>query len=91
VPVILRVQVTVEMDVVKNIDESVVVYEVTEAVKKFVNGLLIGESLLISDVIVMLKRMSYINDVKIPNQENISITTSQIARFENCEVTVAIG
>jgi uncharacterized phage protein gp47/JayE len=90
VPVSLRVQVTAEMDVVKNIDESVVIYEVTEAVKKFVNGLLIGESVLISDVIVMLKGISYIDDVKIPNQENIIITTRQIARFENCEVTVVI-
>jgi uncharacterized phage protein gp47/JayE len=91
VPVSLRVQVTVDMDVVKNIDESVVVYEVTEAVKKFVNGLLIGESLLISDVIVMLKGISYIDDVKvIAPENNIDITTRQIARFENCDVTVVI-
>jgi uncharacterized phage protein gp47/JayE len=92
VPASLHVHVTTEMDVARNIDESVVIYEVTEAVKKFVNGLLIGESVMISDVIVMLKRISYLDDVKVLEPENnISIATRQIARFENCEVTVVIG
>jgi uncharacterized phage protein gp47/JayE len=92
VPVSLHIHVTTDRDVVNEIDESVVVYEMTEAVKKFVNGLLIGESVLISDVIIMLKRISYIDDAKvIAPEDNISITTSQIARFENCEVTVVIG
>jgi len=43
-------------------------------------------------MIVMLKRISYIYDVKITVPENnIDITTHQIARFEDCDVTVVIG
>jgi uncharacterized phage protein gp47/JayE len=63
----LNIMVTTTQDVINDLGESVVMYEVTEAVKKFINGLLIGQSVLISDVIVVLRRFSYIIDVKIPN------------------------
>jgi uncharacterized phage protein gp47/JayE len=86
----LNIIVTTTQDVINDFGESVVVYEVTEAVKKFVNALLIGQSVLISDLIVVLRRFSYIVDVKIPGQENISINTHQIARFKDCNVTVVI-
>jgi uncharacterized phage protein gp47/JayE len=82
--------VTTTQDIVNDFGESVVIYEATEAVKKFINALLIGQSVLNSDLIVVLRRLSYIIDVKIPNQENISITARQIARFQSCNVTVVI-
>jgi uncharacterized phage protein gp47/JayE len=90
VPVNLNIEVYTDRDVTNEVDESVVIYEVTEAVKKFVNGLFIGQSVLISDVIVVLKRITYIDDVKLPEQENITINTHQIARFQSCNVTVVI-
>jgi uncharacterized phage protein gp47/JayE len=90
VPVNLKIEVATERDVTNEADESVVIYEVTEAVKKFVNGLFIGQSVLISDVIVVLKRITYIDDVKLPDEENITINTNQIARFQSCDVTVVI-
>jgi hypothetical protein len=86
----LNVLVTVTHDVINEMGESVVIYEVGEAVKKFVNSLLIGQSVKISDLIVVLRRVSYILDAKIPGQENIDINTRQIARFQSCKATVAI-
>jgi uncharacterized phage protein gp47/JayE len=90
IPVDINVSVTVSHDVADDLGESVVTYEVAEAVKKFINGLLIGQSVLISDLIVVLRRISYIFDVKIPEQENIEINIRQIARFQSCDVTVDI-
>jgi uncharacterized phage protein gp47/JayE len=90
IQVSLNIRVTVTQDVINDLGESVVIYEVTEAVKKFINRLLIGQPVLISDLIVVLRRLSYIIDAKIPGQENISINTHQIARFQGCNVTVVI-
>jgi hypothetical protein len=90
IPVNLNILVTVTQDVINDMGESLVAYEVGEAVKKFINSLLIGQSVLISDLVVALRRMSYILDAKMPDQENITISTRQIARFESCNVTVAI-
>jgi uncharacterized phage protein gp47/JayE len=86
----LNIAVTATQDVINDVGESVVMYEVTEAVKKFINALLIGQSVLISDLIVVLRRMLYILDANIPGQENINISARQIARFQSCDVTVAI-
>jgi uncharacterized phage protein gp47/JayE len=85
-----NVIVTVTQDVINDMGESVVIYEVGEAVKKFVNSLLIGQPVIISDLIVVLRRITYILDAKIPGQENINVSTRQIARFQSCAVTVEI-
>lgn len=90
IAVYLTIQVTTTQDAINNRGESVVIYEVTEAVKKFINGLLIGQSVLISDLIVVLRRMSYILDAEIPKQGNIEINVRQIARFQSCSVTVVM-
>jgi uncharacterized phage protein gp47/JayE len=86
----LHVQVTTAQDAVNDYGESVVIYEVTEAVKTFINSLKIGDSVLISDVIVVLRRISYIIDAKIPGQNDITISTHQIARYQSCIVTAVI-
>jgi uncharacterized phage protein gp47/JayE len=88
VHVSFNIRVTAEQDVINDMGESVVIYEVNEAIKGFINGLLIGNSVLISDLIVVLRRMPYILDAELPDQENVEINTHQIARFESCEVTV---
>jgi uncharacterized phage protein gp47/JayE len=92
VPISLSVQVVTERDVNNDIDVSVIVYNVTEATKEFINNLLVGQSVLISDLIVMMKRISHIDDVKISAPEdNIEIALNQIARFGDCDVTVVTG
>jgi uncharacterized phage protein gp47/JayE len=92
VPVTLHVKVTTDTDVTNEIDESVVVFEVIEEIRKFINGFKIGESVLLSDIIIVLKRISYVvDDVKVISPvENISINIRQIARLEDCIVTVVI-
>jgi uncharacterized phage protein gp47/JayE len=90
IPVNPNILVMVTQDVINDLGESVVIYEVGEAVKKFINSLLIGQPVKISDLIVVLRRMSYILDAKMPGQENININTHQIARFQGCSVTVVI-
>jgi uncharacterized phage protein gp47/JayE len=91
VPVSLHVQVITEYDVNNDIDVSVIVYKVTEAVKKFIDNLSIGQSLLVSDLIVLVKRILQIEDVEIIAPEsNIEIAPHQIARFKSCEVMVVV-
>jgi hypothetical protein len=86
----LNVTVTVTRDVMNDSGESAVIYEVTRAAGNFINSLLIGQPVLVSDLIVVLRGISYIIDAKIPGQENIVINTRQIARFQSCNVTVAV-
>ncbi len=90
VPISLNITITAVQNVVNNMGNSTIVHEVTEAVTTFINALLIGQSVLISDLIVMLRRLSYVMDVKIPDQENIFINTRQIARFQSCNVMVVV-
>jgi uncharacterized phage protein gp47/JayE len=91
VPITLDVEVKVERDVVNDIDESVVIFEVIEAITKFVNSLKIGEEVKRSDITIVLKRISYVSDAKITIPlENVLINNHQIARYEDCVVTVVI-
>jgi hypothetical protein len=85
------VTVTAERDVVNELDESAIAAEIVEAVKKFINSYKIGISLLLSDLIVDLKRISYLADVAIQEPSgNVEIDGNQIVRFESCSVTVVI-
>ncbi len=91
VPVSVAVEVTAERDVVNEIAESAITSEVAEAVKKFINSYKIGIPLILSDLIVELKRIQYLFDVEIHlPADNIPISDSQIARFESCDVKVVI-
>jgi uncharacterized phage protein gp47/JayE len=89
VPVTTNIIVTTERDIASEVDQSVIVNEVKEAVQKFINGKKIGESILISDLIVVLKRLSSLSNVHIPYPEHdIMIIGNQIVRYEDCIVTV---
>jgi uncharacterized phage protein gp47/JayE len=97
IPVSLHVKVWTAIDVANDIEESTVITDVQDAVQKFINGKHIGESILISDIIVLLKRITYIDDVKpvdlidpIDPLENINISKKQITRYESCEVDVVV-
>jgi uncharacterized phage protein gp47/JayE len=88
----LIVNATTVQDVTNEIDESVVISDVQKKTKEFIDGLKIGESLILSDLIVVLRRITYLDDVKIElPEENIVISTDKIARYRNCTVNVTVG
>jgi uncharacterized phage protein gp47/JayE len=88
----VEVTATAERDVANNMDESAIAEAVRAAVEKFTNALEIGRDFVISDLIVALKQIVYLYDVKITAPAaNIIISPSQIARYESCAVTVIIG
>ena len=91
-PVSLKIKVTTTQDVTNEIDTSVVIAEVQKKTKEFINGLLIGQELVLSDLTVALKRISYIYDVKIllPTA-NIKALKSEILRYADCDVNVEVG
>jgi|GEM_PF-1229954 len=89
VPITVDVTVHTNPDLVKDIDLSVVIAEVTETVRKFVNGLKIDESVLVSDLIVVLMRMPIIDNVRVSlPTADVEIRYDQIARYEGCAVAV---
>jgi uncharacterized phage protein gp47/JayE len=90
VDVVLRV--IAEQEAIKDIDDATVVSEVQEAVKSFINAMPIGKDFVISDLIVVLKRISYLYDVKVERpEENVIIGAGQIARYGSCDVTLVAG
>jgi uncharacterized phage protein gp47/JayE len=89
VPVTLHVTVTTERDIANEVDESVVASEVDDAVRKYINGMKIGASVLLSDITVLLKRLPSLSNVRVTYPEDdIAVTPSRIARYEDCVVTV---
>jgi hypothetical protein len=88
----LIIDVTTIQDVTNEIDESVVITDVQKKTKEFIDGLKIGEGLILSDLIVVLRRIAYLDDVKIKlPEENIGIEKHKIARYRNCVVNVTVG
>jgi hypothetical protein len=89
IPVTTHITVETERDIANDVDESVVASEVKESIQKFINAMKIGKSVLISDLIVVLKRLPSLSNVKITYPENdIIIQPNQIARYADCIVTV---
>jgi hypothetical protein len=88
----LVVNVTTVQDVTNEIDESVVISDVQKKTKEFIDGLKIGESFILSDLIVVLRRIPYLDDVKIESPEdNTVVAKDKIARYRNCTVNVTVG
>jgi hypothetical protein len=88
----LIINVTTVQDVTNEIDESVVIEDVQKKTKAFIDGLKIGESFILSDLIVVLRRITYLDDVKIESpQENIVLEKHKIARYRTCIVNVTVG
>jgi uncharacterized phage protein gp47/JayE len=88
----LIIDATTVQDVTNEIDESVVISDVQKKTKEFIDGLKIGESLILSDLIVVLRRITYLDDVRIKApEENIIISADKIARYRNCTVNVTVG
>jgi uncharacterized phage protein gp47/JayE len=91
-PVDVAVRVIAEQEAIKDIDDATVVSEVQDAVKGFINAMPIGQDFVISDLIVALKRISYLYDVKVEGPtKNIIIGVGKIARYGSCDVTLVVG
>jgi uncharacterized phage protein gp47/JayE len=87
-----KVTVVTTEDVTNEIDESEVIEVVQKLTKEYVNGLKIGEKFVRSDLIMVLKRIIYLDDVEILLPAvNIEIAKNQIARYQDCEVIVEVA
>ncbi len=90
VPVNIKVSVTASLDMISEIDDAVIIQEVEEAAKKFINSLKTGQEFWTSDLIVALRRITYLLDVDLDEPGDVEIQENQIARFESCDVTVVV-
>lgn len=84
-----RVSVNISVSVqLYRVDNATAKSEITETLTNFINGLEIGENVVLSDLVMSLRQISYITDVqalkigtKTLGTENISIGQDQIARM----------
>lgn len=91
VEISISVAVYVNDDIANEANESIISEDTINSVRRFVNNLKIGESLLRSSLMVALRRLEDIKNVKILfPEDDIEINNEQIARFGNCDVEVVI-
>lgn len=73
-------------------EDALAISEIKQAIEQAINGLGINEKVVWTDIILALRRISYVKDVSnlLINgaSDNISINIDQIARFESANVTV---
>ena len=63
--------------------------EIRQALEEEINGLGIAEPVVLTSLILRLRRLGYVKDVKInAPSDNITITKSQIARFETATINL---
>lgn len=87
-PTIVPVNIAVTISTYRT-DDSVAKYDAENAIKSYINGLLIGDDVILTTIILTLRRISYIKDVKITSPlDNIAIGSDQIARFGSASITV---
>ncbi|GHU65099.1 hypothetical protein FACS189447_03440 [Spirochaetia bacterium] len=88
-PTQVPVSIVVERLVTRGVEEGIASKDAENAIREYINSLKIGKSVLISDIIIVLKRISYVKDVKI-TQSSIPIDLFQIARYASCDITVVV-
>ena len=86
----LDITVVTKQDVTNEIEESVVITEVDKRAREHINGLWIAQAYIKSNLTVILKRIQYLDDVKIKT-DNIVIERHQILRLGSCAVKVEVG
>lgn len=63
--------------------------DIENNVRNYVNSLAIGENVVLTSVILILRRLKYVTDLKITKPaDNILISASQVARFSSINVNV---
>jgi len=94
IPVTVSATVRTERDIASEANLSVVETQVKDELRKFINGLRIGESVCTSDLTVALRRLPSLSDAHISFpasdkiENDIIIGKNQIARFQEADVTV---
>jgi len=93
VPVAAKVEVSASRDMVEQLDTASLEGEAAAAVRAHVNGLRIGEPVLVSDLIVALRRLPFLSNARViwPETDVWINKDDQIARHESCGVEVEIG
>lgn len=86
------INITVAVTVsIYRIDESQAIDEIKAAIQEEINGLGIGESVLLTSLILRLRRFSYVKDVSSltinGSAANVTISANEIARFSNATIT----
>lgn len=79
VPVSFSIKATVS-----RIDSEIAKAEIKNTVREYINGLSIGDDVILTSVMLKVRSLSYVQDVSISSPtENIIIANNQIARFNN--------
>jgi uncharacterized phage protein gp47/JayE len=68
-------------------DLGIAELEIKDIIAGYVNSLTIGKSVVISEVTTRIKKLPYVYDVKIP-QDNVDLQSDQIARYSNANVSI---
>jgi uncharacterized phage protein gp47/JayE len=89
IPITTHITVTTERDIANEVDQSIIANETKEAIQKHINRLKIGQAVCTSDITIVLKRLPSLSDAHVSFPEtDIAIQENQIARYEDCIVTV---
>lgn len=74
---------------VYRVDNETATFDIRNAIEEEINGLGINENVVITDLILRLRRISYVKDCKITlPTDNVEIGINQIARFEDINITL---
>lgn len=66
--------------------------DIKNVVQNYINGLGIGEDVVLTTIILLLRALSYVRDVEIMSPSgNIHVANNQIARFSECEIDLIEG
>lgn len=69
------------------VEDATAMFEIRNAIEEQINGLGINENVTITDLILRLRRLSYVKDCEITEPSaNIEIGINQIARFNDIEI-----
>lgn len=82
------VPVTVEATCyIYRVDRAKADFEIRQAIEEEINGLGIAENVVLTSLVLRLRRLGYVKDVKITTpKDNIDISKSQIARLETAKI-----
>jgi hypothetical protein len=86
ISVIIYITYNIDFDEIEN---AVIIKIVAKQIHDYINTFPIGKVFLVSDLIVELKKISFVRDVKpVAPVENVKINPNQILRLGNCSISV---
>jgi uncharacterized phage protein gp47/JayE len=86
VPIRLSVEITT-----RGVEAARAVMDARNAIREYINSLGIGQAVIHSDLVKVLRRINYAIDARVPFPEDkIPMGKSQIARYLDCDVAVIV-